>query len=88
MIDQTASFLLELVRPLKIQTISILWLEVEGMSGNFVIGAGHSPLISILKPKSFILYQNVNNEQVKIDVFSGGIVTIKEDGNVVLIMDN
>ncbi|HBS48556.1 TPA: hypothetical protein DEO28_01485 [Candidatus Dependentiae bacterium] len=81
-------FDLEIVRPSESKKISIFWVDIEGVSGNFVVGPNHSPLISVIKPQSFLIYKTSSNEEVRLEIVGGGIININENGKVVVILDN
>ena len=84
---EKTSFKLEVIRPTKSETFSVLWIDVDGLSGNFLIGYNHSPLISTLKPQSKIVLKLEGEQEEKIDVFDGGIIKVK-DNYAILILDN
>jgi len=70
------NFVLEILHPTKSETFPVLWIEVEGIDGSFLVGLDHAPLISIIKSQSVVLYKSLDGKEGKIDVFSGGIVEV------------
>ena len=78
------SFVLEIIRPTSAETINVAWLEVESPTGSFVIGPQHSPLISLLKRKTDLIYQIADGPKIKIDVF-GGLLRVQDDRVIVLL---
>ena len=75
---------LEIIRPISSKRISVLWLEVEGLTGSFVIGPDHAPLISLLKPQARLIYKTCDNLEVEIDTF-GGLVSVVGSRVIVLL---
>ena len=84
--EGSQSFTLELIRPLETKRVQVLWVDVEGLTGNFVIGPDHSPLLSILKPKSRLLYKTIYNLEAEIDIPSGFIKVV--DNNAIIVMEH
>jgi len=78
------NFELEIIRPESSQKIQVRWIDVEGENGNFVVGPGHSPLASILKPKGRLVYETTSNLKVDMDVFGGMIYVTGEKAMVIL----
>lgn len=65
--------------------IMVEWVEIESPTGSFLVGPDHSPLVSIVKPKSIITYKDENgNEQV--EEAPGGFFKIK-DNEAILLLD-
>ncbi|MCK4264740.1 hypothetical protein KAW80_00060 [Candidatus Babeliales bacterium] len=83
---ETETFELEIVRPTESKKISIFWLDIEGLEGSFVVGPNHSSLISILKPKSRMIYKTIQNLEVEIDIF-GGVIKVGNN-KALVILDN
>lgn len=75
---------LEIIKPTESKTVSVLWVEVEGLNGNFIVGPEHSPLISILKPKGRLIYKTIHNLEVEIDTF-GGIIKVGSNKATVIL---
>lgn len=72
------AFKLEIISPTKTETISIFWIEVESPTGSFLVGAGHSPIISILKKNSRLTYKIDTSEEVSREVY-GGMFEVTQD---------
>jgi len=49
-------FDLTIITPTSSQTEKVLWVEIEGPTGSFVVGHDHSPLISLLKKQGSLTY--------------------------------
>ena len=49
--------------------LSVLWVEIEAPNGSFLIGPGHSPLVSLLKVGGRLAYKTADSLEVEIDVF-------------------
>ncbi len=82
------SFELEVLHPTKSEKFPVLWIEVEGIEGSFLLGPDHAPLISIIKSQSVVLYKSIDGKEKKIDVFSGGMVEVLLDNKTRIILDN
>ena len=80
------SFELEIIRPNESKKVDVVWVDVEGDGGGFVICPDHCPLFSILKPKSRLTYKTLHNLEVEIDVF-GGLIKVK-DNHAIVLLDN
>ena len=78
-------FTLEIISPIDLKELSIEWVEVESPTGSFVVGAGHSPIISVLKKRGFLTYKPRGKEEVKIEIMSGGLFKASEDKAVLLL---
>ncbi len=79
-------FDLEIISPMGTQLITVEWVEVEGLSGCFLVGPGHSPLISVIKKGNSLLYKKVGlDDGVELFV-SGGIFSV-ENNKAVAILD-
>ncbi len=61
------------------QTLNLLWIEISSPTGDFVVGYGHKPLISLISPKSRITYETQENTMASFDVL-GGLITISQNG--------
>ncbi len=77
-------FKLEIIRPTETKTISIFWIDVEGITGDFVVGADHYPLVSILKPRGCLTYKTEDKLEVKLDVYWGIIIVDQNKAKVIL----
>lgn len=80
----TEAFELEIVKQNESKKISVLWVEVESPTGNFVVGPNHSPLVSLLKYRGILKYQEYNGPEASIDTY-GGILKVEENRTIVLI---
>jgi len=78
-------FTLEIISPIDLKELSIEWVEVESPTGSFVVGAGHSPIISVLKKRGFLTYKPKDGDQVKIEIMSGGLFKMAENRAVLLL---
>lgn len=78
-------FTLEIISPIDLKELTIEWVEVESPTGSFVAGAGHSPIISVLKKRGFLTYKLKDGDQVKIEVMSGGLFKMAENRAVLLL---
>ena len=75
---------LEIIRPAESTRLSVVWLEVEGATGSFVVGPDHAPLVSMLKPKARLIYKTKENLEVEMDTFGGLIVVTSSSAIIVL----
>jgi len=64
----------------------VFWLDVEGETGEFVVGPGHHAIVSKLKPKGRIKYKNSQNLEVDMDVYGGGVIYVDND-RVTVVLD-
>lgn len=80
-------FELEILHPTKFELVPVLWIEVEGLEGSFLVGASHAPLISMIKPKSIIRYKSMDGKEKIVDVFAGGVIEIVNN-RAKIILDN
>ncbi|MCK4517142.1 hypothetical protein KAT92_00060 [Candidatus Babeliales bacterium] len=82
----TDVFELEIIQPTKAERISVFWIEVESPTGNFLVGADHSPLVSIVKERGVVTYKMFNGSQVSLDVY-GGVFRVAHN-KALLILDS
>ncbi|MCB9493746.1 MAG: hypothetical protein H6679_05735 [Epsilonproteobacteria bacterium] len=75
---------LELISLTKHQKVLIKWISVEGATGSFIIGPGHSRLISVMKKWGELIYKTATDEEVKIRA-DGGIVKVDENKVKILL---
>lgn len=68
---------LSIISPAQIKTVEIEWLEVESPSGSFTITPGHSPVVSMIKNKSSIVFKEKNLDPETL-VVSQGIAIVNE----------
>lgn len=70
-------FDIEITSPTTKILASIDWVEVYGISGSFLVGPDHSPLVSILGKGGKIIYKKHETQDLKeISVTSGGIFKV------------
>lgn len=70
MIEQTL-FTLQIISPTKAETHKVHWVEIESPSGSFVVGINHSKLISVIKKKSTLRYENEAHQECALEVTRG-----------------
>jgi len=80
----TDAFELEIVKQTESKKISILWLEIESPTGNFVVGPGHYPLFSLLKYKGTLTYKEYSGGEISLDTY-GGIFKVANNKAMVLM---
>jgi len=81
-----ATFTLEIIRPFSTQTHTVAWAQVQGPNGSFLIGPGHSSLISLLKSDGEITYKKDDGDEVTEDIF-GGVIRVSGDKAVIMLSD-
>jgi F0F1-type ATP synthase epsilon subunit len=64
-------FELTIMTPMACTKITVEWVEIESPTGSFLIGAGHSPLVSIIKNKGSIIYKKPHEEPIQMHVSEG-----------------
>ncbi len=64
-------FTFEIITPTTTTTHIVEWVEIESPTGSFLVGPQHSPLVSIIKNKSSIIYKNANAQTCTLDVSQG-----------------
>jgi len=80
------NFELEIISPSYHATLIIEWFEVETPTGSFFVGPNHSPLISLVKNKSRIIYKKAGNGEEVLEV-PGGFLKIEHNKGL-LILDS
>ena len=80
----TTTLSLEIISPTLAQQLTVEWIEVESPTGSFFVGPNHSPLISIIKNKSNLLYKTEGNEPTAV-VTTHGVFYIEENKAVVIL---
>lgn len=78
-------FTFSVITPIHTQDIAVEWIEVESPNGSFLVGPDHSPLVSILKNKSSIIYKRTDGSEGHVDV-PKGILTIAS-GRAIALLD-
>ncbi len=76
---------LQIIRSSSKETVNVEWIEIESPSGNFVVGPGHLPLISILKKKGRVIYKKADSDKLKIIDSYGGIFRVQDDKATVIL---
>jgi F0F1-type ATP synthase epsilon subunit len=76
---------LQIIRPTSKEIVNVEWIEIESPSGNFVVGAGHLPLISILKVRGRVIYKKAGTDKLKIVDSYGGFFKIQDDKATVIL---
>ena len=77
-------FELEIIHPTKSEKKTVAWVEVESPTGNFVVGPNHSPLVSILKPRGKLTYQEFEKTETAVDIY-GGVFKVSDNKAVVVL---
>ena len=85
--EKHKDLMLEIIKPTFSKTFPVEWIDVEGLSGNFLIGPDHYPLISILKPETKVIYKLPAGEEESINIFTGGIVKVKDNYAIIILDD-
>jgi F0F1-type ATP synthase epsilon subunit len=79
------SFELELIRTGSNKIFKVEWVEVQSPTGDFVVGPGHSPLVSTLKDRGKLKYKDFDSKNVtQVDTY-GGIFKVQEDKAVAIL---
>ncbi|MCF7799886.1 hypothetical protein K9L05_00400 [Candidatus Babeliales bacterium] len=78
------SFELELVGFSYKNKLEVEWIEVQSPNGNFVVGPDHSPIISLLKERSKLIYKKINSNEQEIDIY-GGIFSLIDNKALVIL---
>jgi len=79
-------FDLEIISPTGSQLVQVEWVEVEGLKGCFLVGPGHSPLISVMKKGNSLLYKKVGLDD-SVGLFVGGGIFSVENNKALAILD-
>ncbi len=77
-------FTLEIISPTNTEVHSIEWIEIESPTGSFLVGPCHSPLISIIKQKTSLLYKKTNAEECTLSI-QKGVFYVKDNKAVALV---
>jgi len=77
---------LQLISSVGNQTLRLLWFEVTTPTGEFVIGPGHQPLVSLVSPQSKLLYKKTDGT-MGMFVVCGGVLHV-EHNEVTLLLDS
>jgi F0F1-type ATP synthase epsilon subunit len=77
-------FTLEIISPTNTEVHSVEWVEIESPTGSFLVGPGHSQLISVIKQKSSVLYKKTNAEECSLNI-QKGVFYVKNNKAVALV---
>ena len=77
-------FELAIITPTESTTVQVEWLEVDSPTGSFLVCAGHSPLVSMLKTKSSLTYKPSHATPVICQV-SQGLLRVADNKATVLL---
>jgi len=78
---------LTIISPTQKKTLSIAWLEINTMVGNFVIQPGHASTVLVLEPQQAITYCLDSGKQES-SVIPSGIVEITPDSATIVMHGN
>ncbi|KKQ32803.1 MAG: hypothetical protein US49_C0005G0022 [candidate division TM6 bacterium GW2011_GWF2_37_49] len=79
-------FDLNIISQTSTESITIDWIDVQGVRSNFVIGPDHSPLVSIVANGSKLIYKKHGTNFIhEIIVSSGGIFRVENNIATVLL---
>lgn len=81
MADVTA---LTIVTPTSSFTRNISWLEINSSAGNRIIKPSHAPLITLLKPRSNVLFLTEENVLEELPI-SSGVCRVEREGITLVI---
>lgn len=62
---------LSLEHPFSTQEIMVDWVSVKSPNGNFVVGAGHRPMLSLVCEGESVVYRAAGTEKA-IEIAEGG----------------
>lgn len=80
------SFDFEIISPQESSRQKIYWVEIESPTGSFFVGPQHSPLVSTIKRKSFVVYKKIDAlDETKLMVHEG-FFKINAQGQVTLVI--
>lgn len=78
-------FTLEIISPTSGQMLDVEWVEVEGVNGCFLVGPGHSPLISVMKKGNSLVYKKVGvGDSIELFV-RGGIFSVEKNKAIAIV---
>lgn len=78
------AFELEIIKRSTSQKLSVLWVEIESPTGDFVVGPDHTPLVSLLKDRGKLTYKEIAGNEKTIEVY-GGIFKVSDNHAIVLL---
>ena len=79
-------FALQLVSSTATKILKVMWIEVQSPTGEFVVGPGHAPLVSIITSHSKLMYKKIDGS-LGMFTLPGGILHI-ENNNAVILLDS
>lgn len=80
------SFELEIITPQSSDTHHVVWVEVESPTGSFFVGPQHSPLVSMIKRKSFFTYKLVAAQTAQNLMVHEGFFHVDHKGKATLVI--
>lgn len=80
------SFELKIITPKSEEIITIEWLDVKTMTGNFFVGPNHYDLIAILKEREQFSYKQAKAISPKLVQAYGGFLKI-ENSKALIVID-
>jgi F0F1-type ATP synthase epsilon subunit len=78
------AFELEIIKRSGSQKLSVMWVEIESPTGDFVVGPNHAPLVSLLKDRGKLTYKEISGPEKTIDVY-GGIFKVSDNHAIALL---
>ena len=75
---------LKIISPESTQTYTIIWLELNTRSGNFIIQRGHAPMVVSLAPDKEIIFCLSNGKQESL-IPTSGIAEITRKSTTILL---
>lgn len=79
------NFDLEIITPTSSQKIKVEWIEVEGISGCFLVGPRHSPLVSVIKKGNSLVYSEAGAIAPKEMFIGGGIFSVNNNKAMAIV---
>jgi F0F1-type ATP synthase epsilon subunit len=81
-------FDLEIISPTAKELLIVDWVEVQGISGSFLVGPDHSPLVSIVAKGGQLVYKKHEAQAPReMHINSTGIFKVG-DNKAVLLLDS
>lgn len=79
-------FDLDIISPAGMESLSIDWVDVQGVGSNFLVGPNHSPLVSIMAKGSKLSYKKHDTHFIhEVTVSSGGIFRVENNKAMILL---
>ena len=72
-------FDLEIISPTKSQSFRVEWVEIESVTGCFLVGHDHSPLVSIFKRGNSLIDKKWDTDNVEEVFVDGGIFSVEKN---------